>query len=114
VSLVSGNVGLNSLSVESIVLGDGGSQFLGVQKDLRPFANSSEIVSHVLASVESLRNLKNNYAEFKNGLNFVVPAALCEFCESKLDFGVHHLGAGVAGFDFLEVVFGGHTVNEAT
>ena len=113
-SLVSGNVGLNGFSVKSVVLSDGGSKFLGVQEDLGPFANSSEIVSHVFACVESLRNLKNHDAEFENRLDFVVPAALCEFCESKLNFGVHHLGAGVAGFDFLEVVFGGHSVDQAT
>ena len=114
VCLVSGDVSLNSLSVESVVLSDGGSQLLWVKEDLTPFTNGGKIVSHVLACVKSLRNLENNNAEFENCLNFVVPAALCELSESKLDFGIHHLSAGVAGFDFLEVVFGGHSVDEAT
>ena len=112
--LVSGDVGLNSLSVKGVVLGDSGGQFLWVKEDLAPFTNSGNIVSHVLACVESLRNLKNNNAEFENSLDFVVPTALCELSESKLDFGIHHLSAGVAGFDFLEVVFSGHSVDEAT
>jgi hypothetical protein len=96
------------------VLGNGGSQFCGVGKDLSPFTDSSKIVTHVFAGVESLWNLENNNSEFENGLDFVVPATLLKLGKGELDFWVHHFGTSVTGFDFLQVVFGGHSVHETT
>lgn len=113
VCFVSSDVSIYGISVEGVVLSDGFGELGGVQENLGPLSNSGKIVAHVLAGVKRLRNLENNDTEFENSLDFVVPAALGELGESKLDFWVHHLCASVASLDFFEVVLSGHAVHEA-
>jgi len=114
VGLIGSNVGLDSVVVEGGVLGNGLGELCGVSEDGSPLLDGGEIVTHVLAAVESLGDLKHNNTELEDALDHVVPAVLGDLSESELDLIVHQVATGVAGLDFLKVVFTGHTVKEST
>jgi hypothetical protein len=112
VCFVLSNVGFDGLSVKSVVLGDGSSQLSWVGKNLSPLADSSEVVTNVLAGLEGLWDLEHNNSEFEDCLKVVIPATLVELVEGKLDFWVQSFATGVASLNFEEVVFASHAVQE--
>jgi len=96
------------------VLGDSGSKRGGVLEDAGPLLDGSDVVSHTLAGVEGLRDLESNDGELEDSLGGVVPSVLMKLGDSEVDLFVHEVASLVAGFDFLKVVFSGHTVDESS
>ena len=74
VSLQSFNVTLDLLLVERVVLGELLRQLGWVSEDLGPGLNRCDIIVHVLAGAEGLRDLQGRQAELESGLGVVVPA----------------------------------------
>ena len=112
VSFKSGDVRLDLGLVEEVVLADVSDELLRVGEDGSPFLDGGKVVGHSLASVEGLRDLKGNEAEFKSGLHIVVPASLMDSADASLYLMVHEFATGEAGLNLREVVVSGHTEDE--
>lgn len=78
------------------MLSNGSAELSRVFEDGSPFLNGSKIVTHILAAVKSLGDLKDHNCEFKDSLNFWVPAVLVKLVNSPLDFVVHQVTTIVA------------------
>jgi hypothetical protein len=100
--------------MEGEVLGDSGDKRSGILKDLCPFLNSLDVVSHTLACVKNLRDLECDNSELEGALSDIVPSIASNLGNSEFDFLEHKVATLVAGFDLLEMVLAGHTVEEAS
>ena len=114
VSLKSGDVCVDLPLVESVVLGDRGGQSSGVREDLSPSLNGCDVVTHVLAGAENLRDLQGHQAELKSGLSVIVPASILDVSNASLNLLHHEVTSVVAGLNLCQVVVTGHAVNESS
>lgn len=113
VSLKSGDVGLDLVLVEQVVLGDGGGELGGVGEDGSPGSDGGDFLVHALAGAKSLRDLEGGEAKLECSLGVVVPASLLDVGDASLDLLSHELTTLVAGFDLNEFVVTGHTEHES-
>ena len=113
VSLQGGNVGLNLLLVESVVLGKSGRHLSRVSEDLSPGLNGSDVTVHVLAGAKRLWNLQGRQAELKSSLGIIVPAAFLDVRNAVLNLLVHEVSALEAGFDLSQVIVTGHSIDKS-
>ena len=114
VSLQSGNVGLDFLLVEGVVLGKSGRQLGRVSEDLGPGLDGCDVLVHVFAGVEGLWDLQGHQAEIKSSLGVIIPAALLDISDTSLNLLSHELATGVAGLDLGQMVVAGHAVDESS
>ena len=98
------NISGYQLLVHDEVSGNFGHELLGILELQSPVLDSSEIVVHVLASVELLRNLESELDNIDCALGNGVPAALLEIADSLDDLVLHLFSALEASLDFGEIV----------
>jgi len=96
------------------VFGNGSSKLGWISKDLSPFLDCGNVISHALAGAKGLRELKDGERELKGSLGDVVPAAFFKISDSLVNLIVHLDVALPAGFNFNEVVVSSHTVDETS
>ena len=114
VSLESADVSGDLLLVEKEVLGDGGNEVCLVCEDASPGLDGGQVVLHVLARVELLRDLEADEEELQAALDDVVPAAGLEVLNGLSQLVVHLGAALVARLNLRQVIVRGHSVDEAS